>query len=99
MFFHLVPALLNESVILYKLLLPWHFQYLILELLTSLTFELTTDICLIPKRPKLSLGYIPVITQYKITNIIGLYNQNFSNVNLNLKESEHNDIINMLTKG
>jgi DNA-binding transcriptional LysR family regulator len=50
-------------------------------------------------RPKLSLGYIPVITQYKITNIIGLYNQKFSNVNLNLKESEHNDIINMLTKG
>ena len=49
--------------------------------------------------PKLSLAYIPVISQYKIAHVLGLYSNSFPSVNLNLKESEHDDIVDMLTKG
>lgn len=61
--------------------------------------EMLLDIKKLSKcKHKLFLGYMPVISQYKFSNIIGLYTNKFPEVELNLKESEHNDIIEMLTK-
>lgn len=46
--------------------------------------------------PKLSIGYIPVITQYNITSYIGNFKKKYSNLDFILHEGEHDEILNLL---
>lgn len=45
---------------------------------------------------KLSIGYIPVITQYNIANSIGQFKQSVPDLQLEFQEGEHNEIIDLL---
>lgn len=46
--------------------------------------------------PKLSIGYIPVINQYNIANLIGNFKNKVTDLQLNFHEGEHADILNLL---
>lgn len=46
--------------------------------------------------PKLSIGYIPVINQYNIANLIGSFKNKVTDLQLNFHEGEHADILNLL---
>ena len=46
--------------------------------------------------PKLSIGYIPVITQYNIANIIGNFKTKITDLQLAFHEGEHAEILNLL---
>lgn len=46
--------------------------------------------------PKLSIGYIPVINQYSIANLIGSFKNKVPDLQLNFHEGEHADILNLL---
>ena len=46
--------------------------------------------------PKLSIGYIPVITQYNIANLIGDFKNNVTDLQLTFHEGEHAEILNLL---
>lgn len=46
--------------------------------------------------PKLSIGYIPVITQYNIANLIGDFKNNVTDLQLAFHEGEHAEILNLL---
>lgn len=48
------------------------------------------------QRPKLSIGYIPVITQYNITTLIGRFKQATPDLQLEFQEGEHKDILDLL---
>lgn len=46
--------------------------------------------------PKLSIGYIPVINQYNIANLIGRFNSKVTDLQLIFHEGEHSEILNLL---
>ena len=46
--------------------------------------------------PVLSIGYIPIITQYNIANHIGHFCNLYENVKMNFEEGEHNQILELL---
>ena len=46
--------------------------------------------------PKLSIGYIPVITQYNIATIIGDFKNKVTDLQLTFHEGEHAEILNLL---
>lgn len=46
--------------------------------------------------PKLSIGYIPVINQYNIANYIGKFKNKHTNLELELIEGEHSEILDLL---
>lgn len=46
--------------------------------------------------PKFSIGYIPVINQYKIANHIGKFKNKYNNLELKFIEGEHSEILNLL---
>ena len=46
--------------------------------------------------PKLSIGYIPVINQYNIANLIGNFKNKVTDLHLTFHEGEHDEILNLL---
>ena len=46
--------------------------------------------------PKLSIGYIPVINQYNIANLIGDFKTKITDLQLTFHEGEHAEILNLL---
>ena len=46
--------------------------------------------------PKQSIGYIPVITQYNIANLIGDFKNKVTNLQLTFHEGEHVEVLNLL---
>ena len=46
--------------------------------------------------PKLSIGYIPVINQYNIANLIGSFKNKVLDLQLTFHEGEHSDTLNLL---
>lgn len=47
-------------------------------------------------KPKLSIGYIPVINQYNIAPYIGAFKNKSNDLQLNFHEGEHDEILNLL---
>ncbi len=58
--------------------------------------ELLININKFTSSPKLSIGYIPVITQYNIANLIGDFKNKVTDLQLIFHEGEHSEILNLL---
>ena len=47
-------------------------------------------------KPRLSIGYVPVINQYNIAHHIGLFKSKSTDLQFNFHEGEHDEILNLL---